>query len=201
MPILNRNNKADYLEELIKERRNTKFFKNKLIDKQLLLKVIEMGIWAPNHRMTEPWTFVVVSKGSEERKKIGNQIEKLANTLALNKNKETVKKSAKKARMDFTNCPCIVYVFSKTGKNEEETTENFSSVSISIQNMSLYAWSLGIGIGWSTGKTVKVSNLYNILRVPKSSKIVGCLSMGYIIKKPEILPTRRSSHLDKIIWK
>ena len=54
------NNYLD-VENLIKSRRDTKNFLSKKISKKNISKILEMGIWSPNHRMTEPWTFVLTS--------------------------------------------------------------------------------------------------------------------------------------------
>ena len=57
----------EIIEKIIKERRNVRAFKNKTIPKKVISKIIEMGIWAPNHRMTEPWKFIIIQKNSEKR--------------------------------------------------------------------------------------------------------------------------------------
>jgi len=194
-------NNTQILEKLLKDRRNTRLFKNKPIPKKLISKIIEMGTWAPNHRMTEPWQFVVIRKGSSERSLISKKISKYTKMNSKNTNPESVQKSADRGAGEFEDCPLIIYVCSKKGKNSEETLENYSSTSISIQNMCLYAWTKGIGVGWSTGKPTKVTNLYKILDVSKSSKIVGCLYIGYIENKSDIIKKSRKNHLEKTIWK
>ena len=191
----------ELLEGLIIERRNVRSFEKKSIPNNLVEKIIEMGIWAPNHRMTEPWNFVVLDQESAERLEIAKKIESFIIDNSANPNISNIAKSAKKAGDEFRGCPVIIYVFSEEGKNSEETLENYSSTSISIQNMSLYAWSLKIGIGWSTGKPTKIKDLKNILGVPESSTTVGCLYMGYIEPETEIIKKPRTNHLEKIDWK
>ena len=191
--------KNEIIENIIKERRNVRAFKNKAIQKKIISKIIEMGIWAPNHRMTEPWKFIIIQKNSEKRLLISKKIEKYIKENSNNSNPETIQKIADKARVEFESCPLIMYVCSSTGKNEEETLENYSSTSIAIQNMGLYSWTLGIGIGWSTGKPIKVKGLKKILEVPGSSIIAGCLYMGYIENKSVIIKKSRTNHLKKTI--
>ena len=191
----------EIIEKIIKERRNIRAFSNQKVSKKVTSKIIEMGIWAPNHRMTEPWKFTVIQKNSEKRLLISKKIENYIKENSNNNNPETVQKIADKAKTEFESCPLIIYVSSSPGKNEEETLENYSSTSIAIQNMSLYAWSLGIGIGWSTGKPIKVKGLRKIIEAPNSSIIAGCLYMGYIQKKSVIIKKSRTNHLKKTIWK
>ncbi|MQG04500.1 MAG: hypothetical protein FI674_01965 [SAR202 cluster bacterium] len=191
----------EIIEKIIKERRNVRAFKNKTIPKKVISKIIEMGIWAPNHRMTEPWKFIIIQKNSEKRLSISKKIEKYIKENSSNNNSKTVQKIADKARAEFESCPVIMYVCSSAGKNEEETLENYSSTSIAIQNMALYSWAVGVGIGWSTGKPIKVKGLKKILEVPDSSIIAGCLYMGYIENKSVIIKKSRTNHLKKTIWK
>jgi len=193
---------SNYLdvENLIKSRRDTKNFLSKKISKKSISKILEMGVWSPNHRMTEPWTFVPLEKNSPTRKKIANDIEKYVLQNSKNSNKKTTSQSAFKSKEDFENCPYIVYVFSKKGRNKEETLENYASTSISVQNMSLYAWSTGIGIHWSTGKPCKVEGLYSRLNIDQTFILVGCLYMGYIKSKNKLSAKPRASFEEKTIW-
>ena len=62
------NNYLD-VENLIKSRRDTKNFLSKKISKKNISKILEMGIWSPNHRMTEPWTFCTYRKRFVHKKK------------------------------------------------------------------------------------------------------------------------------------
>ena len=59
---------------LIKNRRNTKRFTDKNISKADIETILESGTWAPNHRNTEPWRFVIVSKFSKIKEKISTQL-------------------------------------------------------------------------------------------------------------------------------
>ena len=122
----------EIIEKIIKERRNVRTFSNKKVSKKIASKIIEMGIWAPNHRMTEPWRFTVIQKKSQKRLLISKKIEKYIKKNSNNSNSQTVQKIADKAKAEFESCPLIIYVSSLAGKSEEETLENYSSTSIAI---------------------------------------------------------------------
>ena len=49
------------VENLIKSRRDTKNFLSRRVSKKNISKILEMGVWSPNHRMTEPWLFVPIN--------------------------------------------------------------------------------------------------------------------------------------------
>ena len=161
---------------LIKNRRNTKRFNDKDISKSNIETILESGTWAPNHRNTEPWRFVVVSKFSKVREKIANELIKLQES----KSDTPLSKEQKTNLVNPVNsAPCYIYVFSIPGENPEITEENYGAVCCAIQNMQLTATSMGLGIGWSTGKMAKIKNLHSILNVAQEFKIVGVLTLGY----------------------
>ena len=161
---------------LIKNRRNTKRFNDKDISKSNIETILESGTWAPNHRNTEPWRFVVVSKFSKVREKIANELIKLQES----KSDTPLSQEQKRNLVNHVNsAPCYIYVFSIPGENPEITEENYGAVCCAIQNMQLTATSMGLGIGWSTGKMAKIKNLHSILNVAQEFKIVGVLTLGY----------------------
>ena len=125
------------VENLIKSRRDTKNFLSRRVSKKNISKILEMGVWSPNHRMTEPWLFVPIERNSPTRMSIAQDIKKYVLKNSKNSNNKTISQSAKISKEDFEKCPYIVYVFSKKGRNDEETLENYASTSISVQNLSL----------------------------------------------------------------
>ena len=66
--------------------------------------------------------------------------------------------------------------------------------------MSLYAWSKGIGIHWSTGKPCKIEGLCSKLQVEETCTPVGCRYMGYVKAKKKLSAKPRASLEEKTIW-
>ena len=62
------------LLKTIKDRRNTKSFTEEEVKKSDIELILESGVWAPNHRNTEPWRFVVIDKSSELKKEISRSM-------------------------------------------------------------------------------------------------------------------------------
>ena len=50
------------LSRIIRERRAVfpQFYKPGKISKALLLNILENGIWAPTHKKTQPWRFIII---------------------------------------------------------------------------------------------------------------------------------------------
>ena len=47
-------------------------FKDEPIQREAVERMLEAAVWAPNHRLTEPWRFFVMEKGSEGRRKVAD---------------------------------------------------------------------------------------------------------------------------------
>ena len=47
-------------------------YKDEPVPREALTRMLDTAVWAPNHRLTEPWRFFVLEKGSEARKKVAD---------------------------------------------------------------------------------------------------------------------------------
>jgi len=164
------------LKKIIKNRRNTKNFNNKNISNEDINSLLDVAVWAPNHRNTEPWRFFVIKKDSKIKKKIADGIIEIQNNI---NNLDLSEKQKNKIHEEVRNYPCLIFVFSLEDKNEEISEENYGATCCAIQNIQLMATSLGLGVGWSTGKISKINAISEILGIEEQVKIVGVLTIGY----------------------
>ena len=56
------------VEQAIRERRTHKAFAPEPLTRPLLEELLELGRWAPNHHLTNPWRFRVLGPGALERR-------------------------------------------------------------------------------------------------------------------------------------
>jgi nitroreductase len=57
------------LEEAIRTRRTHKAYGSEPVDPEMLAELLDLGRWAPNHHLTNPWRFRVLGPGALERLK------------------------------------------------------------------------------------------------------------------------------------
>ena len=57
------------VEEAIRTRRTHKVYGSEPVDRALLTELLELGRWAPNHHLTNPWRFRVLGPEALERLK------------------------------------------------------------------------------------------------------------------------------------
>ena len=168
--------KTEEILKIIKARRNTKNFIDKEINDSQIETILESAIWAPNHRNTEPWRFFIIERHSKIREKIAEGII----DLQENTSQSQLNKSQKdKILEQIISSPSLIFVYSLVDSNDEITEENYGAACCAIQNMQLTATTMGLGVGWSTGKITKINSLDQILGINESLKIVGVLTVGY----------------------
>jgi nitroreductase len=57
------------LEEAIRTRRTHKAYGPEPVDRETLAELLDLGRWAPNHHLTNPWRFRVLGPGALQRLK------------------------------------------------------------------------------------------------------------------------------------
>jgi nitroreductase len=141
--------------------------------------MLDAARWAPNHRLTNPWRFIVVQKDSPVRRKVADLVYEWTFENVKNPTPERRVQSAHQAKQEVIDTPVLLYVFSAPGRDEEETTENYAATCCAVQNLQLAAYAYGVAVGWCTGKPVKPAALPSLLGADPSWRTVGALFAGY----------------------
>ncbi|MBO05053.1 MAG: hypothetical protein CL731_08595 [Chloroflexi bacterium] len=164
--------------DAIRNRRNIREFTDDLVDNEILFQIIEAATWAPNHRNTEPWRFIVLAKNGDMRSKVAKIVHDWTYENVKSPNPERRTNSAREAEQEILDSPSFIYVYSVQGRDEEMTRENYSATSCAIQNLMLTAHSLGLSVGWSTGKPC-LAPVDTAIGAEPDWDIVGALYIGY----------------------
>ena len=147
-------------------------FKEEPIQREAVERMLEAAVWAPNHRLTEPWRFFVMEKGSEGRRKVAD----LAYQFSLQQNNNPTR--AESARREVLEPPVVIYVYCMPGPNEEVTRENYAAVCCAAHNMSLAGEAEGLAVTWETGGPTRDPNLREALGAEENWMLAVMLSIG-----------------------
>ena len=85
-------------------------------------RMLDAAVWAPNHRLTEPWRFFVFQKDSPARLEAAE----LAHEFTLQRTDNP--RRAESAKEKVLGPPYVIYVYCIPGPNEESIKENYASV-------------------------------------------------------------------------
>ena len=146
-------------------RRTIKDFKADPVPADALERALTAGLWAQNHKLTEPWRFTVLGPNTHRR---------LAD-----------------AEAKLLSKPLVVAVSQRLGGDALQQREDYGAISCAVQNIQLAAWAEGLGMQWSSGKIIRMPFLYELLGIDRQAEeIVGLLFFGYPARTPEA-PSRR----------
>jgi nitroreductase len=157
--------------DLIRSRRTIHEFREQPPPQEIVLRGLDLARWAPNHLLTEPWHFYLL--GQETALAIAK----------LNADLTTRKKGTKAGRTKLDRWRRIPGWLVVTCENSEDSLrfkEDYSACCCAIQNFSLYLWSQGIGVKWTTGDVIREPDFYDVIWVdPMLETVVGLLWYGY----------------------
>lgn len=167
--------------ELIKTRRTVYQFNAKEVDDKTVNQSLEAAIWAPNHKLVQPWRFFVI--GPETQIELAKIYAFLRASKKCEPETEAFKKAYHRAQTKFLNIPKIVFVAQILSEDRIETKENYAACACAIQNFQLMAHALDLGVQWSTGPIISQDKTRELLHISQNNvEIIGALYMGYYDK-------------------
>lgn len=168
------------IQSIIKERRSVSKFKDLPFSTDMIIELLNVAIWAPNHKLSEPWRFILVQ--GEGKKRLANAV--LDSFTAENKEKI----GEKTYNNLVNNVPVHLVVVVREDENPVRREEDYAATASLIQNFQLAAWEQGIGMVWKTSGYTKSAQFREALQIEANERVVGLLQMGY----PEMIPQASS---------
>ena len=184
--------------QAIQSRRSVGRVKQDPVPRELVEKVLESAVHAPNHKITEPWRFhVFTGKGRGE---LARARAELARILAETEGDEEELAAGRisRERKKAFRAPVIIAVISRGGRDEVETLENYAACAAAVQNMQLTAHALGLASIWRTGIQAYHPYMRDFFGLEDGGKIVAYLYLGY--PDMEERPRRREPASSKTVW-
>ena len=168
------------------------------VPRELVEKILESAVHAPNHKMTEPWRFhVFIGKGRGEFARARAELARLQ-ARAEGEEEELAAGRISRERKKAFRAPVVIAVISKGGRDEVETLENYAACAAAVQNMQLTAHSLGLATIWRTGTFAYHPYMRDFFELEENDKIVAYLYLGY--SDMLVRPRRREPASSKTVW-
>ena len=156
-------------------RRSAWKFSDRPVDWMAIARMLDAAVWAPKHRLTEPW-----------RSFAGYQ---LGRTRDI--------KRAEAARPKAIVSPVVMYIYSVPGTDEATTKENYASECISARNISLSGPAEGLAVTWETGRVTRHPGLGELLGAEETWETATMLLIGHPGEHPV---SRRSPSKGFVQW-
>jgi nitroreductase len=183
--------------EAIRTRRTAGKIRPELPPRETIEELLEAATWAPNHRLNEPWRFIVLA--GEARERFGRVMaddacQELADPQG-EKAQSIVESQLKKA----TRSPVVIVVACDPAASPKiDPIEDVAAVSCAVQNLMLAAHARGLTTKWSSGKACYSPNLKQFFDLTPEHQILGYIYLGYPDEVSK--PTIRTPHAEKTTW-
>lgn len=187
-----------FINDHIRTRRSVfpKDYTGEKVDDAIVRQLLENANWAPTHKLTEPWRFIVYT--GEGRKKLAELQATVykQKTVADGTFKEERYQNLLTKPMESSH---IILVYMKRDeKKSVPETEELGAVFCAIQNMYLTATAYGIGCYLSTGGITYFEEAKVAFGLSPEDRVIGFFHIG--IPKHHSQASRRKPVDEKIIW-
>lgn len=167
------------------------------VDGALVRQLLEAANWAPSHRHTEPWRFVVLT--GDARRELANVVVRALPTEDGSIAGPDHPKFASTYAKMLTPPVIIAIICAPSSMPKVIEHEEIASTAIAVQNMHLAARALGLGGFWSSGSKAFHPNVASFLGIESPARCLGFFYVGW----PNIeWPTgKRGPVDDKVTWR
>jgi nitroreductase len=183
--------------QAILDRRSPRSFKPERPPRELIEKLLQAAIRAPNHYLNQPWRFFVIT--GEARNQLGDVFaDRLAKTMN-NPMTAPMQATISRERQKTLRAPvllCIAVV--QTPSQHALPIEDIEAGAAAVENLLLAAPALGLGAYWRTGEPAYSDEVKAFLGLKPEDHIVSFVYVGYPQEWGPVTP--RTGYEDKTTW-
>ena len=179
--------------EAMHNRHSVKKVKQDEVSHELIEKMLDAAVQAPNHYKIRPWRFVVLT--GDARHQLGD----VMSTSLRDRHPEFPQEAFDKAHATPLQAPVVIVVGAdKPTEAKVLEIENICAVAAATQNLLLAAHALGLGAKWRTGEWARDAKVKEFLGFETDQHIIGFIYVGY----PEFVEEypERPSFEDRTVW-
>jgi len=195
--------KADQIEYFLKSRRSIRSFKDKIVDRSILEKLIDIASYAPSGHNIQPVHWLVIEDKNEVRRIAGlvvdwmhYVIENMPELAAFMHMEAICSAWDQGSDRICRDAPHIIIAHAP-----EAMTVSQGSCTIALNYLELAAYSMGIGACWAgyVGAAAGIfPPLMQELALPEGHKAFGAMMIGYPKYRYHKIPPRTAP---RIIWR
>jgi nitroreductase len=162
------------VSDAIRQRRSIKKFTDRPVTREEIERMLEAAVLAPNHRLTQPWRFYVL--GPEARRAYGAA---LGNRKARKlDDAEAGRLVRDKVAAEHASLPGMIVVAMPQDENPEIREEDYASVMMAVQSLSLEAAGMGLGTHIKSGAVMEDPAARAAAGVADGERIIAVVNVG-----------------------
>src|SRR5215208_1242738 len=161
----------------ITARTSVRRFLPRRVSRETIQQLLDCAVRAPNHKLTEPWRFAVLTGPARSR---------LAELRARHRLKryaepgsEEARAAGEKVRRETEDTPAFVVVMCAQSPDELTREEDYAAAMMATANLMIAAESQGLGTYLKTGGIMRDRGVAELVGLEEGFRIVGVVSLGY----------------------
>ncbi len=182
--------------DAIARRVSTRAFQDRSVPRATIERLLDAAVRAPNHKLTEPWRFVVLTGAGRDRLaelRRDHRAARFPDPVAP----EAVR-SIEKTWREGRETPACVAVLCVQVEDAVRREEDTASVWMAVQNLLTAATAEGLGTYVRTGGILSDPGVEALVRLPAGSRVIALVSLGWPAAEEE--PRRRTPAAQKTLW-
>ncbi len=165
---------AVQVDALLCGRRSVRTFGQGTPPREDVQDALATAVWAPNHRRTEPWRFVVASGAPLQR------LAERAGALKLRPGAgPELLAVAERTREELSTAAYAVAILQKEAPDAEIREEDYASCVLAAHQAVLALWARGIAVRWSSGGVTRDPDVRSLFGVQPGERIALLCYVGY----------------------
>jgi len=180
----------------ITSRTSVRHYLDTPIPRETIQQLLECAVRAPNHKLTEPWRFAVLTGDAKVRFaeiRARHRLKRFSDPDSAE-----ALAAADKVRREARETPVFIVVMVKVSQDEITREDDYAAAMMAIANLMTAAQSLGLGTYLRTGGVMRDPGLLELASLPESFRVVGILSLGFPAERE--VPRRRKSAAELTQW-
>ena len=161
----------------IKQRTSVRRYRSEPIPRDIVEHLLDCAVRAPNHKLTQPWRFAVITGAAKERYaeiRGRHRLTRFADPASSEANA-----AAEKVRREVREAPLHIVAMTAVSSDEITREEDYAATMMAVANLMVAAEALGLGTYLKTGGVMQDSGLAELVGVAENTRIVGLISLGY----------------------
>jgi nitroreductase len=182
--------------EAIARRTSIRAFTAETVPRAVVERLLAAAVRAPNHKLTEPWRFAVLTGASRDRfaeLKRAHRATRFSDPQA-----PEAAKAIEKTYREALGTPTFVVVMCAVSDDPVRREEDYAATMMATANLLTAATAGGLGSYMRTGGIMSDPAVRTLVHLPEGHRIVAVVSLGYPAESPE--PKRRSDPAEKTTW-
>jgi nitroreductase len=185
-------------DSLIKNRRSVfqQDYSGENVDDVIVKKIVEAALWAPSHKLTQPWRFVVFTGAglktlAQEQAAVYKKVTESDGTYREERYQNLLTKPLLSSHI-------IVVIMKRDEKRSVPEIEEIGAVFCAVENLYLATTAYGVGGYLSTGGITYFEESKELFGLEPEDKLIGFFHLGIAKRTPSA--QKRKPFDDVVKW-